>query len=92
VQEIITAIDERRLLTFAYKGSLRVVEPHTYGISGKGVETMCAWQVDGGSGQGFRDFHLELMTGVQVLQPNFPGPRPGYRRGDSTMGNVFSQL
>ena len=89
---ILTAIEAMQLLTFAYKGSVRTVEPHTYGVDTKGHETLCAWQTHGGSGLGFRDFHVSEMSSLSMADENFAGPRPGYRRGDSTMPRIYAQL
>lgn len=92
MSNIIEAIEEKRLLTFSYKGSLRSVEPHTLGVDTKGHETLCAWQLSGGSGVGFRDFHAAEMSNVQVSELEFSGPRQGYKRGDSSMSRIYAQL
>lgn len=34
---IIEAIENRKLLEFSYKNHYRIVEPHTYGVSSKGM-------------------------------------------------------
>ena len=89
---IVDAIEGLQLLTFHYKGSHRTVEPHTFGTDTKGHETLCAWQLAGGSGQGFRDFHLVEMGGVQATGDTFGTARAGYRRGDTTMIRIHAQL
>ena len=90
--DICIAIRDRRLLEMTYKGNRRVVEPHTLGVDSGGHRTLCAWQLSGGSGEGFRDFHLDSMSGTSVLDEHFPGPRPGYRRDDKTLARVVCQL
>lgn len=89
---IAKAIEGLELLTFKYKGTQRTVEPHTFGTDTKGHETLCAWQLSGGSGQGFRDFHLSEMSGVQSTGDTFGTARAGYRRGDTTMTRIHAQL
>ena len=42
------AIAEKRLIQLSYKGKLRVVEPHDYGIY-KGVARLFVYQVRGAS-------------------------------------------
>ncbi len=86
------AIETKHQLTFRYKGAVRVVEPHALGINQKGHKTLCAWQISGGSGQGFRDFHISEMSGVAILDIDFLGPRPGYLRGDTTLPVIHAQL
>ena len=43
-----SAIQNRNLLSFNYDGYSRTVEPHTYGIDGKGHHAIRAYQVAGG--------------------------------------------
>jgi hypothetical protein len=52
-QEIIEAIENKNLVEFNYDGELRVIEPHCYGLSKKGIEVLRAYQVDGYSSSGF---------------------------------------
>lgn len=89
---IVEAIQSRAVMTFFYKGARRVVEPHTYGRDTKGHDTLCAWQISGGSGVGFRDFHLSEMSSLGVTGDHFDAPRPKYRRGDTTMTTIYAQL
>ncbi len=46
-QTIIDAIKGRNLLEFSYDGHQRVVEPHTFGVSTKGNDSLSAYQVEG---------------------------------------------
>lgn len=86
------AIAERRLIRFGYKGSVRVVEPHTYGRQANGVEALCAWQLSGGSAQQFRLFRCDEIGNVQILDENFSAPRPGYRQRDPRFVAVHAEL
>lgn len=86
------AIEELRPIRFSYKGAVRTVEPHAYGRQSSGAEALCAWQLSGGSGQEFRLFKTDEMGIVQLLDENFDGPRPGYRRGDSRFVLMHAEL
>lgn len=85
------AIVERHTLGFTYKGVQRWVEPHTYGVQPNGREGVCAWQLAGGSGDGYRLFLVEEMAGLSIGEP-FDGPRPNYHRGDQRFRIIFAEL
>jgi len=78
------AIPERRLIRFGYKGSARVVEPHTYGPQANGAEALRAWQLSGGSAEQFRLFRCDEIESVQLMDDIFSAPSPGYREGIPT--------
>ena len=79
------------LLGFSYKGVQRWVEPHTYGRQPNGKEGVCAWQVTGGSGDGYRLFLIDEMTGVMTGEA-FAGPRPDYHPGDRRFQTIYAEL
>lgn len=85
-------VRESRLLCFRYKGAVRTVEPHSYGGQANGSDALCAWQLFGGSGQEFRLFRTDEIEIIQLLDENFDGPRPGYRRGDSRFVVMHAEL
>ena len=85
--QLISAIQQRKLVTFTYQGQPRRVQPAAYGVGNrKGKETLHAYQVDGGSQRGgiphWRNFHVDQIQSLSVLDevfgPNPPGfnPRP----------------
>lgn len=86
------AIAKMQVVTFGYKGKVRTVEPHTLGYDTKGHLTLCGWQLSGGSGQDWRDFHTNEMTGLSVMDEEFAGPRDGYKRDDRTLQQIVCQL
>lgn len=86
------AISDRRIVTFTYSGRARTVEPHALGYDSDGDLTLCGWQTSGGSGVGFRDFHLRKASAFAITQASFSGPRPGYRRDDQTLSRILAQL
>ena len=91
-QTIISAIEERLLLTFNYKGKTRGVEPHTYGVQHNGNESLSAWQLSGGSGQDFRLYVLDEMTAIEAQSQSFESERTAYQRGDRRFSKIFAEL
>jgi len=91
-QILCDAIQNHLVLSFYYKQSLRTVEPHLIGYDSNNNLTLSAWQLSGGSGQGFRDFHVSNISGVTTTGKNFVGARPGYNRNDATIPRVLHRL
>lgn len=93
---ICEAINSRRLLSFYYDGFPRVVEPHTAGTDKKGHEALRAYQVSGGSESGesvgWKMFHISEIHNLSILEDQFEGPRPKYRRNDSGFRYIRCQL
>ncbi|UUX95560.1 hypothetical protein [Aquabacterium sp. J223] len=91
-----SAIQNLNLLSFQYEGFSRTVEPHTYGIDGKGHYALRAYQVAGGSRSGeyvgWKIFHVGEMFGLSALPTKFSGPRQGYKRGDKAFQTILAQL
>lgn len=79
------------LLGFSYRRVQRWVEPHAFGMQHNGNEAMCAWQVSGGSGDGYRLYLLNEISEL-VIGDRFDGPRPGYQRGDQRFSAIFAEL
>ncbi len=94
--DICQAINSLQLISFRYGDSVRVVEPHAYGIDTKRHYALRAYQVRGGSqsgaGLGWKLFHRDEMYGVTVLLETFSGARRGYKRGDKTFDTIQCQL
>lgn len=91
---IISAINNKSLLSFTYHGDRRVVEPHTYGCDGKQVEKLSAWQISGKplDKPDWRLFELSDMQMLQLLDQHFSNTRHGYKRNDSRMQTIYAQL
>lgn len=73
---ICNAINNKNTLSFTYDGYSRIVEPHTYGVDGKGHEALRAYQTSGGSEShelGWKLFHVNEIHGLVVLKTNFQG-------------------
>jgi hypothetical protein len=91
-ETICDAIAKRLVISFNYTGKQRTVEPHTLGYDRAGDLTLCAWQLSGGSGPGWRDFHYKKMSGIELTGAQFPGSRPGYNPDDSTLVRIVRRL
>lgn len=94
--EIITAIQNKLLVSCFYDGLPRVVEPHCLGRNKNGLKLLC-YQTGGGSSKGnipdWRIFSVGKMENVLVLDEHFTQPAPGYKRDDSEMTlGIIAQL
>jgi hypothetical protein len=85
------AIRERRPLRFVYHGSLRVVEPQCHGRGHRGTELLRGCQVNGDE-PAERLFDVGQITDLALLDGHFDGPGLRYRRDDTAMAEIFSQL
>lgn len=77
-QAIMTAIHEKRLLRFAYKNQVRIVEPQDYGIQ-KGIAHLFTYQTGGISSSGplpdWRKFAVQKISQLELLDQGFAGSR-----------------
>lgn len=93
---ICTAIAERRLLMLGYKGVLRVVEPHLYGLTAAGHEALSAWMRPGWSRVdpegGWRFFRADSFRDLQLLPEQFDAPRPDFNPADGHFAEVFCHV
>jgi predicted DNA-binding transcriptional regulator YafY len=96
LDQIISAIENRKILEFDYEGQFRVVEPHTVGISKTGKHMLSAFQIDGESNKikipDWGQFSISKITHLNIQGNEFKGIRHGYTRGDSRMVEIFSEL
>lgn len=91
-QNLIQAINAMMVIEFRYNGSRRIVEPHALGINNRGKLTLCAWQLSGGSGNDWRDYHVERISELVVSEDAFAEPRPGFNPNDKTLKTVICSL
>ena len=82
---ICQAIRETRLLQFYYDGGTRVVEPHQLAYNQRDNLALSAYWVRGYSESGdvsnrWREYLVDEMSAIVVLDEHFSGPRPGYSR------------
>lgn len=91
-KDICDLIKRRSVCRCVYKGKARVFEPHLLGIDDSGDETLSLWQLSGGSGVGWRDYHVKKISQLQDTGKTFVGSRPGYNPNDSTLARIICRL
>jgi hypothetical protein len=92
--QIFDAIKQKRVIEFLYDGEIRVVEPHCYGVTTKGNEAVRCFQISGYSSSGtmgWKLYDLSKVEDIQILDETF-SIRPGYKRGDKGMNEIFFEL
>jgi len=93
---ILSAIKNKEVLSFRYKGKERIVEPQTYGISIAGREVWRARQVGGDSGSGplrmAKLFDLEKISNLRKAGTVFVKALPEHNPNDSALVEVFATL
>lgn len=90
--DICEAIRDRAVISFHYKGLIRTVEPHLLGYDSDGDQTLSAWQLNGGSGQGWRDFHTAKITELARTGAHFSAARHGYNPNDQSLSQIVCRL
>ena len=94
--ELVQAIGDKRLIEFVYKsGGPRIVEPHDYGLQ-HGVECLLGFQISGesrsGAPHGWKQFDVEQMTHLRVLERRFPGTRADAAQHHHTWDTLFARV
>ena len=90
--QLCEALRARRHVLFVYDGVARAVEPHILGFDHRGQGLLSAWQLLGGSGPGFRSFHLDEISQLTVSDTGFDAPRPEYNPNHDIFAEVVCQL
>jgi hypothetical protein len=91
----IQAIKSRHVVSFTYKGIVRVAEPHAVGVTNKGNDVIRCFQTAGGHvtpGHEWDLCKLSEISGLRTTGESFDGPRPGYKRGDRGMVTIYGEL
>ncbi len=94
---LIRAIQNKIVITFYYRGHLRFVEPHTYGVfKNSRQDALVGYQTLGGSNTGgipaWRTFLINEIFNLDLSQNNFIKSRPGFRRDDPRMNVIYAQI
>jgi hypothetical protein len=95
IETLCTSIAQGRVIRFFYKGLLRVVEPHCYGVTTAGNEALRGFQIQGSSSTGelgWKLFNMTKVTKVEITTISFNGARPRYNRNDQKMRRIYCQL
>jgi hypothetical protein len=93
--ELVTAIRQRRHVTFVYNGIQREALPVALGTLSSGAVALRCYQTAGGhtgAGHTWDLCKLENISHLQILSTSFSTYPPGYRRGDKQMIQIFAQL
>lgn len=93
---ICNAIDNQQTVSFSYEGLPRTVEPHKVGRTTAGNVVLSGYQIGGQSHSNsvpyWRLYKLSKIGGLSVKGSQFGGPRPGYKRTDKRMTQIFCRL
>ena len=91
------AIASKRLIQFRYHGSLRLAEPHDYGIQ-NGMAKALVYQLRGPSGVplekviGWRLLFVSKIEGCVALEETFPGSRGRSHRQHLEWDIVYARV
>lgn len=94
-REVYAALKNNKLLSFHYDEQLRVVEPHSFGITKKGELAVRVYQVSGESSQplpGWRMFSLAKMTHARALATDSQAPREGFVANDKHLQHILLEI
>ena len=92
---IIYAIQNRQVLSLVYDGINRVVEPHAVGESKAGNNVLRCYQMQGGHvtpGHEWDLLLLDKIANLRTVGTTFTAPRPGYKKGDKGMIQIYAEL
>ena len=94
--DLVRAIVDKRLVEFVYRvGRARIVEPHDYGTRG-GVECLLGFQIGGeshsGAPHGWKQFELEHIHQLRVLERRFAGTRADSAQHHRTWDTLFARV
>ncbi|MHA1216658.1 MAG: hypothetical protein ACTSPX_04985 [Candidatus Thorarchaeota archaeon] len=93
---ICSAMEEKKILRFYYKGGIRAVEPFCCGMGKAGNELLRGYQVGGysesGGPVGWSLFRLSDMSSLTITDDTFTGMRPNYNPDDSAMEAIYCSV
>lgn len=94
--DLVLAINERRVVQFTYDGHQRVVEPFLLGTTTAGKLALRGYQTEGtsksGKVPGWHLFSLSKISALEVTQAKFEGVRPLYNPGDKSMSCIAAHV
>jgi predicted DNA-binding transcriptional regulator YafY len=89
------AITNKRLVKLSYSGSIRVVEPHDYGVQ-KGAVRLLAYQQQGFGPQksepGWRLFDVAKIADLAVLETGFEGSRGASHQNHYVWDIIYARV
>jgi hypothetical protein len=95
-KQFVSAIRNKCVLRFIYKGEERIIEPQTYGVSRTGKEVLRARQIGGGSQSDeariAKLFDVEKISRLKKTRSRFTQALPEHNPDDSAMKEIFATL
>jgi len=86
MEDLCAAIGSMHLVRFCYDDAApgyRIVEPHMVACNQRNNLSLSAWFLYGESasdeGPGWREYLLEKISNISILDEQFTQPRPGYK-------------
>jgi hypothetical protein len=86
ISDLCGAIQSMKVVRFYYEDAapgFRVVEPHMVAYNRKNNLALSGWFLAGASAsqenEGWREYLIEKISSLSVLDDTFPAPRPGYK-------------
>lgn len=92
INTIYESIDQRRVLSFLYKGVERTAEPYIVGYDGRLNLVLSAVQISGGSGSGFRSYRVDGLSDLAATRLHFSGTHPDYNPRDPYFTRILRQV
>lgn len=93
---LVSAIKEKRIVTFNYDGLDRVVECATLGYTTAGMPAVRGYQIEGDTHSGtvpcWRLFLLDRIRGLELTEARFAGEPPAYERSDKAFSRIDAEL
>jgi hypothetical protein len=93
---ICEAIEKKKLLQFSYDDLTRIVEPHLLGRKTSGKDALSAYLVEGYTESDrepyWRNYSVEKIDFLVMLDETFAGTRAGYNPNDETMEEIYCRL
>jgi predicted DNA-binding transcriptional regulator YafY len=83
------AITNKRLVKLTYSGSVRVVEPHDYGVQ-KGSDRLLGYQLQ--TAPGWRLFDVAKIEELAVLDTAFKGSRGASHQQHHRWDTVYARV
>jgi hypothetical protein len=93
---ICEAIAQKRLLQFSYGDLTRIVEPHLFGRKTSGNDVLSGYLVGGytesDNAPYWRNYLLEEMEFVVMLDETFAKAREGFNPQDDSMAEIYCRI
>ena len=93
---LVSAIKEKRIVTFNYDGLDRVVECATLGYTTAGMPAVRGYQTAGDTHSGtvpcWRLFRIDKIQGLVLTEEHFYSEPPFYKKSDPAFSRIDAEL